>query len=85
MSPPSMMAFIAPETAGPENFPAKSPVAYTLVAPYSPSTPATADASPPMNAETFEEASKQALKGIENGEDPIATAKMVCENYSEKL
>ena len=57
-SPPSITAFIAADTAGPGNLPARSPVAYTLVAPYSPSAPATADASPPMNAETFEESER---------------------------
>ena len=46
--------FIAPETAGPDNLPAKSPVAYTFVAPCSPRAPAIAVASPPTNAVTDE-------------------------------
>ena len=52
VSPPSMIAFIAAETAGPDNLPAKSPVAYTFVAPCSPRAPAIAVASPPTNAVT---------------------------------
>ncbi len=47
-----MTAFIAAETATPGSLPPRSPVAYTLVAPYSPSAAAIADASPPTNAVT---------------------------------
>ena len=51
-SPLSITDFIAAETATPGSLPPRSPVAYTLVAPCSPSEPAMAEASPPANAET---------------------------------
>ena len=53
-----MTAFIAAAPATPGSFPPRSPVAYTLVAPNSPSPAAKLSASPATNAVTDEPTSR---------------------------
>ncbi len=57
-SPPSMTAFIAAAPATPGSLPPRSPVAYTFVAPNSPSPAAKLSASPATNAVTDELSSR---------------------------
>ena len=62
VSPPSITDFIAVATATPGNLPPRSPVAYTFVAPYSPSAPATAAPSPPIKAATLDDIARALVR-----------------------
>src|SRR5829696_2231425 len=73
-SPPSMIAFSALATATPGSLPPRSPVAYTLVAPCSPSAPAIADASPPTMAVTLPPPAVRLRALVSSSREPVVAA-----------